>query len=83
MPLGTRNWGGTEYHDSSFDPESQPQEYEQPYVERGKHSSEKGTEGSLPRPFSLLCFALPILPFLPHTFRVQAKTEFLQSPITF
>ena len=33
MPLGTRNWGGTEYHDSIFDPESQPQEYEQPYVE--------------------------------------------------
>ena len=32
MPLGTRNWGGTEYHDSIFDPESQPQEYEQPYV---------------------------------------------------
>ena len=34
MPLGTRNWGGTEYHDSIFDPESQPQEYEQPYVSR-------------------------------------------------
>ena len=34
MPLGTRNWGGTEYHDSIFDPESQPQEYEQPYVQR-------------------------------------------------
>ena len=33
MPLGTRNWGGTEYHDSIFDPESQPQEYEQPYVD--------------------------------------------------
>ena len=33
MPLGTRNWGGTEYHDSIFDPESQPQEYEQPYVQ--------------------------------------------------
>ena len=32
MPLGTRNWGGTEYHDSIFDPESQPQEYEQAYV---------------------------------------------------
>ena len=33
MPLGTRNWGGTDYHDSIFDPESQPQEYEQPYVQ--------------------------------------------------
>ena len=38
MPLGTRNWGGTEYHDSIFDPESQPQEYEQPYV----HSCARG-----------------------------------------
>ena len=34
MPLGTRNWGGTDYHDSIFDPESQPQEYEQPYVNK-------------------------------------------------
>ena len=40
MPLGTRNWGGTDYHDSIFDPESQPQEYEQPYVQgvRGSKS---------------------------------------------
>ena len=39
MPLGTRNWGGTEYHDSIFDPESQPQEYEQPYVDNKKMNS--------------------------------------------
>ena len=41
MPLGTRNWGGTDYHDSIFDPESQPQEYEQPYVQ---HTCRDGNE---------------------------------------
>ena len=48
---------------------------------KAKHSSEKGTGRSFPRPFSLLCFALPILPFLSQTFRVQPDTEFPWSPI--
>ena len=41
----------------------------------------RGRGGSFPRPFSLLCFALPILPFLSQTFRVQSETQFPQSPI--
>ena len=35
---------------------------------REKMKDEKGTEGAPPVPFSLLYFALPILPFLSQTF---------------
>ena len=41
---------------------------------RAKHSSEKGRGKLLSVPFSLLCFAFPILPFLSQTLRVQACT---------
>ena len=41
-------------------------------VGRAKHFDEKGPPVPTGGPFSLLCFALSILPFLSHTFRVQA-----------
>ena len=41
-------------------------------MKRAKHSSEKEPPVGTGGPFSPLCFALPILPFLSQTFRVQA-----------
>ena len=48
---------------------------------RAKHRSEKGHGKLPPVPFSVLCFALPILPFLSQTLGVQLETEFPWSPI--